>query len=101
MAFQTTTDTNVAYLEQLLQRSIFDSDLREALVQHPEIFGAELESPSLPVAVAEQDMTFAELVSVDIEASCVRTCVSGVTLKCDGSTFKRTCRSGLTLRCDG
>ncbi len=100
MAFQTTTDTNVAYLEQLLQRSIFDSDLREALVQHPEIFGAEQESPSLPVAVAEQDMTFAELVSADIEA-CVRTCVSGLTLKCDGSTFKRTCRSGYTLRCDG
>jgi hypothetical protein len=33
--------------------------------------------------------------------ACVSTCVSGLTLKCDGKTFNKTCVSGWTLRCDG
>ncbi|MEG4631552.1 hypothetical protein QUB56_18465 [Microcoleus sp. AR_TQ3_B6] len=38
-------------------------------------------------------------------AACVSTCISGLTIVCDGNTFdpgcRNTCISGYTIRCDG
>jgi hypothetical protein len=34
-------------------------------------------------------------------SACVSTCVSGLTWRCDGRTFRNTCISGWTIRCDG
>jgi hypothetical protein len=48
-----------------------------------------------------EDSLFAEADQAYGVAACRRTCVSGLTWKCDGSTFQRTCVSGLTWRCDG
>jgi hypothetical protein len=47
------------------------------------------------------DSLFVEFDTAHGIVACTNTCVSGFTLKCDGSTFARTCVSGRTLRCDG
>lgn len=47
------------------------------------------------------DSLFAEAETKHGIVACRSTCVSGMTWKCDGSTFTRTCVSGLTWRCDG
>lgn len=47
------------------------------------------------------DELFAEVDAAHGIVACRSTCVSGFTVKCDGSTFTRTCVSGMTLRCDG
>lgn len=47
------------------------------------------------------DSLFVEFDTAHGVIACTSTCTSGLTLKCDGSTFSRTCVSGETLRCDG
>ena len=104
----TVENSVVDTLEQLLQRSVIDHEFRTELLNNPEAFGILVDSENfvLPKSVAPQDMLFMELVNEGASmADCISTCISGLTLKCDGNTFspgcKNTCISGYTVRCDG
>jgi hypothetical protein len=104
----TVENSVVDTLEQLLQRSVIDHEFRSELLNNPEAFGilVDAENLVLPKPVAPQDMSFMELVNEAAEMSeCSSTCISGLTIKCDGKTFstgcRNTCISGYTVRCDG
>jgi hypothetical protein len=85
---------SVNYQEQLLQRAVVDSEFRSELMSNPEAFGLPTDSKNLvlPTPVAKQDMSFVELVGDDTGliapmAQCRSTCVSGWTIRCDGTTY--------------
>ncbi|AFZ23928.1 hypothetical protein Cylst_1653 [Cylindrospermum stagnale PCC 7417] len=109
MSNKTLPEIPMSYLDQLLHRAIVDSEFRIELLSRPEEFGitkADVENLALLTSVEQQDMSFVELVVEDdmVRAACGRTCVSGFTILCDGSTqpnCRRTCVSGYTIRCDG
>lgn len=113
--------------QELLLRSVIDSEFRDQLLNNPSLFidsetstidaKSKLNENSvntlfseLPTSVLPQDMSFVELVkeSTDINA-CTNTCISGFTIVCDGQTMgggggpqcRSTCISGYTIRCDG
>jgi len=87
-----TVETSVVdTLEQLLQRSVIDHEFRSELLNNPEAFGIQVDPENLvlPKSVAPQDMLFMELVNKaeDMAPSCRSTCVSGWTMRCDGTTL--------------
>ena len=97
MATRTNNAVNnsvVDALEQLFQRSVIDPEFRNELLAHPEAFGISTDSEYLvlPTPVAKQDLSFVELVSDDtafIAPQARRsTCISGYTIRCDGTTFE-------------
>jgi hypothetical protein len=83
------TRYSVKYTEQLLQRAIVDADFRTELLSRPEEFGITLEDlEQLPGSVEKQNMSFVEMVTEDNTVSqCRSTCISGYTIRCDGTTF--------------
>jgi Family of unknown function (DUF5973) len=109
MSTSLTEKTDVSYCDTLLQRAVVDAEFRTELLCRPEEFGLTKEDiKNLPTAVENQDLTFVEYVIDDsISAKCTSTCVSGYTIRCDGTTFgggggcRSTCVSGYTIRCDG
>jgi hypothetical protein len=99
---------NTLYTENLLQRAVVDAEFRLELLSRPEEFGLTKEDvQKLPKSVDNQDLTFVELIAEGdfyVKGKCGSTCVSGLTVYCDGNTHptcRRTCVSGWTLRCDG
>jgi hypothetical protein len=89
---QTVEIPSVEELEQLLQRSVIDGEFRNLLVSEPQVFGmgADGEKISLPVPVSQQDMSFVELgtdSNIFAPSNCRTTCVSGWTIRCDGTTY--------------
>ena len=90
----TKTNDIVDTLEQLFQRSVIDLEFRRELLDNPEAFGipADIKHLVLPTPVAKQDMSFVELVGDDTTfiapQACINTCISGYTIRCDGSTFQ-------------
>jgi hypothetical protein len=102
--FTTTNNTVensvVDTLEQLLQRSVIDLEFRSELFNNPEAFGilVDTENLVLPKPVAPQDMLFMVVVAPpddDFSDSpsepppnrCISTCISGYTMRCDGTTY--------------
>ena len=92
-------------LEEILRLTIVDSDFRDEFISKQTDY-LDIKD-FLPEAVAQKDLTFIELISdVDI-ANCSNTCVTGLTLRCDGTTIESstscrcTCISGYTVSCDG
>lgn len=76
----------------LLERAVIDIEFRQELLSRPEEFGLtqeKIESFKLPIPVEEQDLSFVELVTEETNSivSCRTTCVSGWTLRCDGTTL--------------
>jgi hypothetical protein len=91
--------TEEQLIEELLLRSVVDSEFRDEYTRDTEV-------PTLPSPVAPQDMSFTEVVKDSVSAAdCRSTCLSGFTLVCDGNTIpsdcRSTCVSGYTIRCDG
>jgi len=84
MSLASMTNTSNDYL---LLRTVVDQDFRGAVAN----WEAQME---LPTSVEPQDVSFVELVKADksdiIHAAsdnCRCTCVSGLTVKCDGTTM--------------
>ena len=67
--------------EELLLRSVIDSEFCNEFLMNTE-------SSALPTPVTPQNMAFVEVVkeTLDITA-CRSTCISGFTIRCDGTTF--------------
>jgi hypothetical protein len=68
--------------EELLLRSVIDSEFRSEFLMNSE-------SSALPSPVSPQDIAFVEIVKDALDISmCRSTCVSGFTIRCDGTTFE-------------
>jgi hypothetical protein len=67
--------------EELLLRSVVDSEFRSEFLMNTE-------SSALPSPVSPQEKEFVEIVKDALDISmCRTTCVSGFTIRCDGTTF--------------
>ena len=84
MSLASMTNTSNDYL---LLRTVVDQDFRGAVAN----WEAQME---LPTSVEPQDVSFVELVKADksdmlnaVSDSCRCTCISGLTIKCDGTTL--------------
>ena len=85
----TVENSVVDTLEQLFQRSVIDHEFRSELLKNPEAFGIQVDPENLvlPKSVAQQDMFFIEWVKeAEVHAQCKTTCISGWTIRCDGTT---------------
>ena len=82
-------------VEELLLRAVIDPEFRSEILTNPEAFGIPTNTETLVFlhSVAQQDMSFVELVndSTNFAApgsdNCRCTCVTGFTLKCDGTSM--------------
>ncbi len=93
MSTNTVEKPSNKYLEELLQRAVVDSALRDELVTNPESFGIPSDTKLvLPTAVATQEESSIELNEdvageLGIVTACRTSCTQGpYTIVCDGST---------------
>ena len=100
-----TVENSVVDTLEYLLRSVIDLEFRSELLNNPEAFGilVDTENLVLPKPVAPQDMLFMGVANpgvanpgvanpdlgdgVDGGRNCVSTCVSGYTIRCDGTTY--------------